>query len=379
MKTLRVAIVADYKEEGWPSMDLVAEMLAKYLPRVQDPDITVKVELVCPPMKMRFSSHSEPLENGPFARKARNADRFLNRFFDYPQYLRKMRNSFDLFHLADHSYSQMAHELPEGRVVVSCHDVDTFRCLWEKDRRSFLFRTMVRRILSGFKKAAHVCCVSETTRKAVLEQKLMPAERCSVVLNGLTEYPVRAPVSTSGNSDVYILHVGSTIPRKRIDFLLKVFHAIQTEVAPKAKLIRVGGAFNEAQQALVQRLGIGPSIEVMPFLPAQELAIVYSEAALLLLTSDAEGFGFPIIEALSHGTPVLASDLPVLREVGGNAARFAPLDDISAWVTSAKELLDARKSPQFPNRQLQFKERAAQFSWPKAASDMVKIYKKLLP
>ncbi len=70
------------------------------------------------------------------------------------------------------------------------------------------------------------------------------------------------------------------------------------------------------------------------------LAAVYRRAALAFQPSDAEGFGLPVAEALACGTPVLASDIPVLREVGGAAASYAPVGDADAWSEAALALLD---------------------------------------
>ena len=64
----------------------------------------------------------------------RNADRLLNRFVNYPRYLRQHASEFDVFHIVDHSYAQLVHELPAARTVVTCHDLDTFRCLLDPER-----------------------------------------------------------------------------------------------------------------------------------------------------------------------------------------------------------------------------------------------------
>src|SRR5206468_3095008 len=89
---------------------------------------------------------------------ARNADRLLNRMWDYPRYARGRVCDFDLFHVCDHSYSQLVHRLPAARTGVYCHDLDTFRCLLEPaaEPRPRWFRAMARHILRGMQKAAVV-------------------------------------------------------------------------------------------------------------------------------------------------------------------------------------------------------------------------------
>ena len=86
---------------------------------------------------------------------------------------------------------------------------------------------------------------------------------------------------------------------------------------PTARLLRVGGRSPAEQEALAARLGITGRTRVLPFLSRETLHAVYRRAALLVITSDREGFGLPVLEAMAAGLPVLARDLPVLREVAG--------------------------------------------------------------
>src|SRR5207302_4714477 len=107
---------------------------------------------LCPPMIRHFSGF-------PFSRRNRiayNADRLVNRFWNYPRWLRGRGRELDLFHVIDHSYSQLLHELPAERTLVTCHDLETFRCILEPETcvRSPMHRMMARRTLSGFQKAA---------------------------------------------------------------------------------------------------------------------------------------------------------------------------------------------------------------------------------
>ena len=175
----RVGLVCDLLEERWTSMDLVANMLERGLRQLHpQPQVT----RLCPPMNRRFSS-AQPQES----KTAFNADRLLNRFWDYPRWLRARRHQFDVFHVVDHSYAQLVHELPAEQTVVTCHDIDTFRSLFEhgQARRSVAFRSMIQRTLSGLQKASHVTCDSEATKQEVLTRGLLPAERVSVVPNGV--------------------------------------------------------------------------------------------------------------------------------------------------------------------------------------------------
>ncbi len=115
-------------------------------------------------------SHATPLRTfskGDAAPTFHNLDRLANRFFDYPRHLRDLRSNVDLFHIVDHSYSQLVHSLPAERTVVTCHDLDTFRCLLDPacEKRPGWFRAMTARILKGFTQAAHVITGSAIVRE----------------------------------------------------------------------------------------------------------------------------------------------------------------------------------------------------------------------
>jgi hypothetical protein len=115
---LRLAVVCDYAEEGWPSMDLVGEMLCAELEARHS--AALDVTRIRPPFVRRLSRAGA----GHAAHTRLNADRVLNRFFDYPRALRQLRGGFDVFHLVDHSYAHLVHELAGARAVVTCYDLD---------------------------------------------------------------------------------------------------------------------------------------------------------------------------------------------------------------------------------------------------------------
>ena len=382
---MRLAVICDYAEENWPSMDLVAEMLLRHL----DADYAslVKATRICPSLHHRLSRL-------PTLRKtnlALNADRLINRFRDYPQFLKRRRHEFDLFHIVDHSYAQLVHQLPPERTIVTCHDIDTFRCVLEpeNDRRSVAFVAMARRILDGLRKAARVTCDSVATRYELLAHDVLPPDRMVVIPNGV--HPTSSPepernadqealrlLGRDSDGVINLLHVGSTVPRKRIDVLLRVFAEVRKEF-PNARLVRIGGAFTADQLTLIEKLRLASSIVVMPPLDRTVLAAMYRRAALVLQPSEREGFGLPVVEAMACGTPVVASDLGVLREVGGEAAVYCPVADVVAWSDSVIALLHERRDePQlWETRRKVGLAQAAKFTWSEYASRMVALYRDL--
>jgi glycosyltransferase involved in cell wall biosynthesis len=309
-------------------------------------------------------------------RLARNGDRLMNRFYDYPRWLRKQRASFDVFHIVDHSYAHLALELPPERTVITCHDLDTFQCLLDPDCKPGWYGFFVRRTLEGFRRARHVVCVSEATRQALLRHKLLPPERISVISNGVAPCFHAAPAAAT--DEITLLHVGSTIPRKRIDVLLRVFAAVRQRI-PEAHLMRGGGRFTEEQARLAASLGVDRFITVLPFLDREELADVYRRATMLLLCSEREGFGLPLAEAMACGCPVVASDIDVLRETCGDAAVYCPVADTDAWADTVVRLIEERRRApeQWRARVERARDQAAKFSWTEAARRLVPIYREI--
>ena len=383
MSRVRVAVVADMLEERWPSMDLIADMLMERLRSEYRADIDAT--LIRPRMRPRV--WRGPLAGG--VGLAFTADRFANRLWDYPRALRKAAGDFDLFHIVDHSYSQLVHAVPPGRALVTCHDLDTFRSVLdpELEPRSAPFRAMTRHILAGLRKAAHVACDSETTRDALIEKAGIDPARTSVVLNG--PHPSCTP-HAEPSADVEaarllgpagrapeLLHVGSTIARKRIDVLLRVLAAVRRQ-RPEVRLVRVGGPFTAEQRALVRDLGLERAIVVLPFLDRSTLAAVYRRSALVLLPSEREGFGLPVLEAMACGTPILASDIDALKEVGGGAIEYCAPEDVEAWTRSVLRLLAERQDRgAWETRRSAGIERAASFSWSRYTAEVAALYMKV--
>ena len=124
-----LAILTDFPEEGWRSMDLCGDMLLDHLPR--EGPLAVEADRLCPPFR-RLATRLPVVGR---RRAAFNADRLLNRFILFPRYARQAARRFDLFHVADHTYAQLVHALPAGRTGVYCHDVDAFRCLFDQGRQ----------------------------------------------------------------------------------------------------------------------------------------------------------------------------------------------------------------------------------------------------
>lgn len=364
-------------------MDLVAEMLSHYL--VSEHEERFEVELVRPHF---IGPSPELLENNRLFAAAR----LLNRFVVYPLWIERNRHRFDLFHIVDHSYSHLINYLPEDRCVVTCHDLDTFKCILDPadEPRSLLFRAMTRRILKGFRKAARLICDSTATRDEIVGRGLVAHERLSVVPLGVhpSFFAARDPdadaeicrlLGSCNNGAIEMLHVGSTQPRKRIDLLISIFASVRRKF-PGARLVRAGGGLSDDDRRHADRLGLSQSIEVLPFMERRVLAAAYRRADLVILPSDAEGFGLPVAEAMASGVPVVASDLPALREVGGDAIRYCPVGNLDAWSCAIGEVIheNAKNGEAYHVARALRVKQASRFSWSENARRAAYTYRDLL-
>jgi len=372
-----LALLCDFREENWPSMDLVADKLLINLS--SNHSTTLRATRVCPPMRIRFGR----LAMGSRHRIALNADRVINRMIDYPRYVGSIASKYDLFHICDHSYAQLAHALPGRSVGIFCHDLDTFRCLLEPqaERRSQLFKAMARRILSGLKAAALVFHSTSTVRDQIERHGLIDSDRLVHAPYGIAEEffaggseelsDTTSTVLNWVDGAPFLLHVGSCIPRKRIDVLLDVLAGVRG-LRSDLRLVQVGGEWSPEQRAQIRRHNLHSAILQLPRMSQARIAELYRRAALVLMPSEAEGFGLPVVEALACGSVVVASDIPVFREVGGAAAVYCPMGEVGSWIDSIDRLMtNSALAPTFGARVAW----TQQFSWSAHARRIAEAYR----
>ncbi|MDC0710261.1 glycosyltransferase [Stigmatella sp. ncwal1] len=374
---LKLALLMDPREEGWPSMDLVGEALLEGLsarPR------EVQVTGVRPALhKVVRRLPKVGARNAAF-----NADRLLTRFGAYPLRALLTRRGHEAFHVVDHSYAQLVHTLPAGQTGVYCHDLDAFWSVLEpsRDPRPAWFREMARATLRGLERAALVFHSTQAVRSQLLAHGVTDPARLVWAPYGVSpEYHPGPDPSDASEALLaplggrpFLLHVGSAIPRKRLDVLFDVFAALRAR-HPDLRLVQQGGALTPAQREQVAQRGIAGALLQPPKVDRATLAGMYRRAWAVLVPSEAEGFGLPVIEALACGAKVIASDLAVLREVGGEACTYCPVAQVEAWVETLDALLSGRQHAPSPEAR---RARAGRFTWPQHAHTVLEAYLHLL-
>jgi glycosyltransferase involved in cell wall biosynthesis len=169
--------------------------------------------------------------------------------------------------------------------------------------------------------------------------------------------------------DHYYLHVGARRPHKNVAQLVRALAGLP----PQAHLVLVGSAdarWPDPTMDLARELGVAERVIALSGVSEADLAALYHQARGFLYPSLVEGFGLPLLEAMSAGVPVVASDIPVFREVAEGAALFVPTDDTRAWIEAISALQD-------PTRRAALieagREHAAAANWQRATDRLVAI------
>ncbi len=210
---------------------------------------------------------------------------------------------------------------------------------WFEPASTFRFE---RYLKAHLKHDSHFFCISQHTRsqlnKVALQFGLEPPASSILPLGALAVETERMPEPTGGRS--MLLMVGTLEPRKNHDFALDLFDRL-VEEGHDIELQLVGSRGWKSSDLVARITGhphYGERLRWRSGLSDAALAELYSDAVAVLVPSHDEGFGLPVVEALAHRTPVVASDLPALREAGGTFAKYASSPD--SWHSLVTLLLD---------------------------------------
>jgi len=176
----------------------------------------------------------------------------------------------------------------------------------------------------------------------------------------------------------FILYVGTLQPRKNIPFLIRAFGVLRRRV-PDVSLVLVGNRsghhVDRDIDQTIHELGLETAVCFPGYVDQQDLPAVIGAAALFAFPSRYEGFGIPLLEAMSQGVPVAASDTPCLREVAGAAALYFDLGSIASCEEKLYTLLTDQN--QRESGILRGRDRFLFFSWRKSAASLLALYETL--
>ncbi|MBQ9916646.1 MAG: glycosyltransferase family 4 protein, partial [Microbacterium sp.] len=193
--------------------------------------------------------------------------------------------------------------------------------------------------------ADRVLTVSHAAAESIGRNLGVPEDRIAVVHNGSADpRPVDDPASVLASLALpvgrpVVLSVGNRMPHKNFPGLLAAVAALPPKHRPV--LVVAGSRLPDPLESDVARLGLHSDVVLPGWVSDAQLEALFQIADLYACPSLVEGFGLPVVDALRRGVPVLAHDVPVLREVGGDAARYADATDAAAFGAAIAAALTA--------------------------------------
>jgi len=247
---------------------------------------------------------------------------------------------------------------------------------------------LTKRVLSG---AARIVAVSNFTKTEIEKLFGIPGERIEVVYNAIDDRFLHGHASAADRQLIvqryqvtypFLLYAGRISPHKNVVRMIEAFSALKTQLEkdgllPDLKLIIIGDDLsgNPDLRRTVVRSGVHNDVRFLGFVPIEVLRIFYDMAKIFVFPSLYEGFGLPPLEAMAHGTPVVASNVSSLPEVVGNAAVLVNPENVFEIMRALhRVLLDQSLRDRMKERSYQ---QAAKFSWEKSVRRIIDVYRQI--
>jgi len=289
------------------------------------------------------------------------------------------RQNYDLFHSTYYTLPQNL----KSKQVLTFHDT-----IYEDFPEYFIhetnFKNFIKRKKSCINLADHIVAVSNTTKASLLQHYEISQDLITVIHHGISSifHDARLLANEKREKDInkffidkpFLLFVGGRRYYKNFLLLLKAF-AI-SKINQDFILVVVGSerSFFDEEMEIINKFKLQTKIRLLGFVKLEELVSIYLSAYGFIFPTMAEGFGLPLLEAMACEIPVVCSDIPVLREVGGVSPIYFNPHDVNSLVQAIEELVFS--SPK--ERILKGKQRSLEFQWQKSVKELVKVYSKVL-
>ncbi len=286
---------------------------------------------------------------------------YIDQFLLYPLILRMrvmLCSSDTLFVVTDHALGPWVPALAKRRHIIHCHDFLAQRSalgLIPENPTSFTGVWYQRLIRRGYRKGRNFVSISEATQHE-LHDFLQCIPKCSeIVYNGLN-YPfgplsdtesrnqLEGLITTKELEEGFILHVGGNQWYKNRIGVVEIYREYVRNTTYPLPLWLIGREPDSKLSAVINTVESPGTVRVLSRLITEQIHAAYNRAKITLFPSLAEGFGWPIAEAMACGCPVMTTNAAPMTEVADKAAAYIPRrpfdDQLSrAWaLTSAKEL-----------------------------------------
>ncbi len=258
--------------------------------------------------------------------------------------------------------------------LMETHSPENIRFYERLEKVYFSFVTRI-----CFWRSRSIIAVSEATRREAVSRYPSSADRIQVIHHGA---PLQPSIHDPQPSVFNILCVAKFMKHKGQHLLINAFEALLEKTPELTGFVRLTlrGFHNDEDyyRTIKARVSGGrwfDSMKIIPFSPADSLETIYKDADLVVLLSSYEGFGLPVLEAQGEGVPVVCSNLPVLREVGGEGAVYVDREDQNAVVNALHRLIS--DAGYYAMVRAQALANIQRFSWDEAAQQTLAVYREV--
>ncbi|MBI2033154.1 MAG: glycosyltransferase family 4 protein [Candidatus Levybacteria bacterium] len=262
--------------------------------------------------------------------------------------------------------------------VVSIMDV-SYEFFPDLFRKSDLYK-LKRWTEYSVKNATKVLTISQASKNDIMQVYNVPEEKVVVTYLGLKKPFAITKIFSSmkelqekfGIPSSYILFVGTLQPRKNIERLIQAFQkiAIRKEDTDLVIVGKPGWLYEDIINA-PKKYGIEKRVHFLSFVAEDELISLYKNAACFVLPSLYEGFGLPVLEAMSYDCPVITSNISSLPEAGGDAALYIDPENIDELAKNMEDVLSDKKLR--AGMIEKGRKQVQKFSWEKTARETLKV------
>lgn len=309
---------------------------------------------------------------------ANRARRISYENFSLPKYFSK--NRFDLYHSPAYLLPRFAN-VPS---VVTIHDLLALDFPQYCQRESAVYFSLCQP--ASIYRARKIIAVSATVKDDIIRRFEIDPERITVVYHGVEE--IFKPVTAASVlekvtaryrlPEKFILFVGNLEPKKNLERLIRAFSDVKKNAGIGHKLVitgKKGWKYRDIYKSILTA-GMEKEVVFTGYVDRMELPALYTLADLFVFPSLYEGFGLPVLEAMSCGTPVLISDGGALPEIAGDVyPRVDPLDEKD--IALKLHLLLTNAGLRRKNIQYGF-ERVKEFTWERSARKTIDVYREAL-
>jgi len=289
--------------------------------------------------------------------------------------MRKAVKKYDLYHCTSSYLPAFGIKIP---AIVTVHDLKytLFPEFFNNRLKIMYYRWIISR---GAKRARKIIAISASTKKDLIdlgidEAKISVIHESATIPMELAEAECMLPVAVR-NRD-YFFFVGDNRPHKNIPFMIKAYQILMEILGEKCPYFVFAGAHYNNYRFSNIEIKLKGKLIFLDIVSEKTLVCLYKNAIGLVYPSLYEGFGLPILEAMSLGTPVITSNCSSMPEVAGDAALQIDPHKIDQLVQSMLNLVQHR-SERERLRKLGI-GRARQFSWAKTAHKTIQLYNEVL-